>query len=514
MKSPKKTDPPQKTPSALRERIILGMTCFLSGGAILVIELAGNRLLAPIFGNSLYTWTGLISIILLAISLGDYLGGWMVDRNPRFILISRVLFLAAGFVFLIPAIVPWFSHNATKWSILWGPLIVAVLLFAAPAILLATVTPIAIRLLSKTMGDQHIGISAGTIGMLASLGSFTGTLLAGFVLIPMIGVRELYWVVGGLITLLAILHLFLMRDEEKKKNIPTLAILFCVAAPLMVFFFEDARISAIIFQKDTFYHLIRVVEKTGEANPERVLTLDNTVEGGQRFPSGEITFAYQKYWQLSEAFPNPIRRAVFFGAGAFAMPQHLSRLHPEIPVDVVEIDPEVIRVGKQFFALGDYEKIIPHAMDARRFLSHTPDGTYDYIFGDAYHGMQYVPNHLLTQEFFELVKSKLTPDGVYAMNFIGALQGKKSEVFLHVLATLRSAFPEVQVYPLYPYSPEVAQNLILVAARHPLAYRPDLSPELRNLLHNRLKDLPSTDHITLLTDNYCPVEYLIAKQLQ
>ncbi|MEO6054140.1 MAG: fused MFS/spermidine synthase [Chthoniobacterales bacterium] len=512
MKSPKQTESAQK-PSAFRERIILGLTCFLSGGAILVIELAGNRLLAPIFGNSLYTWTGLISIILLSISMGDYLGGWMVDRNPRFILISRVLFLAAGFVFLIPTIVPWFSQNATRWSILWGPLLTAIVLFAAPAILLATVTPIAIRLLSKTMGDQHIGISAGTIGMLASLGSFSGTLLAGFVLIPHIGVRQLYWVVGGLLVLLAILHLIVMRDEKPKNGIPLVAIIFCILMPASTFFFDTYSSPSVIFEKDDFYHHIRVVENSNGPLKERLLTLDNTFEGGQTFPGGEITFPYQKYWQISEAFLDPIHRALFFGAGAFAMPQHLSKRYPEIPVDVVEIDPEVIQVGKQFFALGDYKNVIPHAMDARRFLALAPDGTYDVIFGDAYHGQQYIPNHLLTKEFFQLVNSKLTPDGIYAMNFIGAFQGKKSELFLHVLATLQSVFPEVHVYPLSLYKPNTAQNLILVASRKPLTARNNLAPELRALIRDRLKELPSTSNITLLSDNYCPVEYLIARQL-
>ncbi|MEO6845814.1 MAG: fused MFS/spermidine synthase [Chthoniobacterales bacterium] len=495
------------------ERFLLGMTCFFSGGAILIIELAGNRLLAPVFGNSLYTWTGLISIILLAISTGDYLGGWMVDRNPRFVLIRRVLFAAAGFVFLIPVIIPELAHQAEKWSLLWGPLLASVILFAVPAILLATVTPMAIRLLSRTMADQHIGISAGTIGMLASLGSFSGTLLTGFVLIPMIGVTELYWVVGGLLVALGLVHAILLRDG-KHDAVFVVSVVFCVGAAVATFFAEKNGIPNAVFQKDDFYHRITVLENMPGRQGERTLVLDNTLEGSQTIRDGDVTFSYQKYWRLSEAFFEHIHRAVFFGAGAFTMPEQLSKRFPEATVDVVEIDPEVINVGRKFFKLNDFPKVVPQAMDARRFLRGEPDGSYDFIFGDAYHGTQYVPAHLLTREFFQLVDRKLAPDGIYAMNFIGAFEGRKSELFLHVLATLRSVFPEIQVYPDYPYSPEVPQNLIIVASQKSLSYRPELSQELNALLHAKMKTLPSTEGIGMLSDNYCPVEYLIAKQIR
>jgi hypothetical protein len=61
---------------------LLRVLGFFSGAAVMIVEFSGNRLLAPAFGNSLYTWTGLIGVILVALSCGDYLGGWLVDRRP------------------------------------------------------------------------------------------------------------------------------------------------------------------------------------------------------------------------------------------------------------------------------------------------------------------------------------------------------------------------------------------------------------------------------------------------
>src|SRR6188474_3250484 len=84
---------------------LLRVLGFFSGAAVMIIEFSGNRLLAPAFGNSLYTWTGLIGVILVALSCGDYLGGWLVDRRPRTGLLPTLFILGGLFTAAIPGIV-------------------------------------------------------------------------------------------------------------------------------------------------------------------------------------------------------------------------------------------------------------------------------------------------------------------------------------------------------------------------------------------------------------------------
>ena len=82
-KPPGKGEPPLADPHRATRRIYLIAAAFSAGAAVMIVELAGNRILAPWFGNSLYTWTGLIGVILVSISAGYYLGGYLADRWPR-----------------------------------------------------------------------------------------------------------------------------------------------------------------------------------------------------------------------------------------------------------------------------------------------------------------------------------------------------------------------------------------------------------------------------------------------
>ena len=133
--------------------------------------------------------------------------------------------------------------------------------------------------------------------------------------------------------------------------------------------------------------------------------------------------------------------------------------------------------------------------------------------------MQYIPAHLVTAEFFDLVKRRLTEHGVYVMNIISAPQGPRSVFFQSVYQTLRQAFGTVDVYldPQHPLLGEV-QNMILVAApgRMPAA-APLPGPAgqaLATLVTGKLGPQQfDTARGMVFRDDRNPVEYLIAKAL-
>jgi spermidine synthase len=204
------------------------------------------------------------------------------------------------------------------------------------------------------------------------------------------------------------------------------------------------------------------------------------------------------------------------------MPEALVDDHPDVRVDVAEIDPEVAEIGRRYFRLGDYdENITPVIGDARAFLLGR-ETRYDLIFGDAYRGRQNVPDHLVTREFFELVKRRLTDDGVFMMNLIGAVRGTSSQFFTAVASTLLEVYPELYVFAILPAYPELTQNLILVAPVRERGFsRDDLIEQagddeallrmVRNLVPRRTYDLSNG---TVLTDDFNPVQYIIARQLR
>jgi len=233
-------------------------------------------------------------------------------------------------------------------------------------------------------------------------------------------------------------------------------------------------------------------------------------------------FEYTSYYKLEKLFVPRLRHAAFLGGGAYSMPEALVNDHPEAVADVVEIDPEVERLGRRYFYLDEYRgHVRPVVGDGRMFL-HGSRQRYDLIFGDAYRGQQNVPSHMITREFFDLARRRLDGDGVFMMNLIGAVNGSMSRLFASVSATLREVFPELYVFAINSSYPEAVQNLILVAparsrgwGEDELLERAGDDEELQMMVHNLVpNEFLATSGATVLTDDYNPVEYIIARQLE
>jgi spermidine synthase len=249
----------------------------------------------------------------------------------------------------------------------------------------------------------------------------------------------------------------------------------------------------------------------------RSLRLDSTVEGAQIAETGELTVQYQQYWHLLKAFGDELDRSVFLGAGAFGMPQQVGNHWKGSKVDVVEIDPEVIRAGRECFRLDEYPNLEAHASDARRFLA-TSDHEYDVIFGDAYNGVRYIPAHLTTKEFFETARERLSDRGVFMMNIISGVTGDRAPLFQSLYATIGEVFENVEVFSTSPYNYLEPHNIIIVAGNR------DLSPflgsgssdtEFQRLAKSRVDpSVYTAEKGPILTDDRNPVEYIVAQQLQ
>ncbi len=268
------------TPRSTTCRLFLILAAFLAGAAVMIIELAGNRILAPWFGNSLYTWTGLIGVILVSISGGCYLGGYLADRRPDYVVLSHLLAVSAALTILVPLLEAGLGESVGSLGVIWGPVLATALLFAVPGCLLASVSPFAIRLISLLSEDKSIGVSAGTIGMVATLGSVIGTFGSGFLLIPHLPLKSVFLVTGLVLALLSAAGYLLFSPGLRKTK-------WLAPAPLLFYGLLVTLVSAagkrssenVIFERTTFYHKIRVVERDfADGDKGRFLLLDNTME--------------------------------------------------------------------------------------------------------------------------------------------------------------------------------------------------------------------------------------------
>lgn len=501
------------TPSITR--LYLGAACFLAGAAMMIIEICAFRLLAPLFGNSVYTWTALIGVILIAFSAGGFIGGRLADKYSSIQLLGWLLAGASLLTFLIPALHLGFGEGFTRSGLIAGSVMLSLFLFAIPGALLGAISPAAVRFYSQTLKDTHVGAAAGVISMLGSLGSFVGTFLSGFVLLSHFGVRSIFIGCGLLLLALAALAFVIARGAGKKTaSVVAVGLLTAWAGSQS----REQPEKDVIFSQESFYHRVEVSEMGTSPNKQRLLKLDSTAEGAMNPDTGELVMDYQHYWRLPLLKDQPqLQSALFIGAGAFGMPEALSREFPNAHVDVAEIDPQVIEVGHRFFKLNEHPKVQSHAGDARHFLRSRPDTRWDLIFGDAYAGVRSIPSHLVTQEFFQLVSDRLTPEGLFVMNAITAVQGERAELLAGLLATLRKVFPHVETFAVQGPR-HLAQNVIILASRQ------DWKPWITDRFHaagtwqSRLQrshvaanQLPAQGQV--FTDDFNPVDRIIARGL-
>ena len=166
-------------------------TSFVSGAAIMLLEILGFRLLPPYFGYSMAVWGALLGVVLAALSVGYYAGGALADRHPRPRTLYLMILVAAGYTLLVLQGHPAMLGFAARFELVPGVTLAALLLLALPMTALSTVSPLLIRLLAA---QRSLGSAAGTVYAVSTAGSLAGTFLASFYLVPTVGTRASLWV--------------------------------------------------------------------------------------------------------------------------------------------------------------------------------------------------------------------------------------------------------------------------------------------------------------------------------
>ncbi|MBE3075744.1 MAG: fused MFS/spermidine synthase, partial [Actinobacteria bacterium] len=392
---------------ASASRFTLYLLVFAGGMTTMATEMSGSRLLAPYFGNSLFIWANLIGLILIYLTLGYYLGGRLADRRPEPRLLYTLTLAAAVSIALLPFVAQPIMRLAIRGleqvsaGAFLGSFAVTVLLFAVPVTILGMVTPFAIRL--RLTDVQNAGNISGGLYALSTVGSILGTFLPVLLLIPWIGTRDTMLLFAGVLA--AVSAMGLGRR-------------FAAGAPLIILAGLALPQGAIkpdattIFEADSPYQYIQVVQRGNT----RYLKLNEGWAVHSAYNPNEIlTDAYWDYFLVAPWFgaAQPPRQALNIGSSAGTIVRQFAHFYPEAHMDGVELDPEVVQAGRDFFDMNESNFEV-HIADARPFLK-TSSQSYDLIAVDAYR-QPYIPFYLTTREFFGEVRDHLTADGSIMIN--------------------------------------------------------------------------------------------------
>lgn len=494
--------------------LLLKAVVVLAGAVLMSLEILGSRVLAPTHGSSVYVWGSLITTFLAGLAVGYAVGGRLADRRPTLSLLSTLLSGAA--VLVLPAVV-WAPGLLARlaeagWDVRWSSLSAAALFFLPPSIAMGMVPPFAVRIAIRRM--ESAGSVAGAYSALSTGGSILGTLLTAFVLIPSFPVRHLLLALAATLALCAVL---LVRNRASA-GIAVAATLACGVARAVEGPSPSVGGEIVLVQRDTPYHHIVVTQ----LDRTRHLRFDNLPQSAVNLEHPDRSvYAYDEAFFLAFALRPAISRVCMIGLGGGTFPRRLSQLRPETIIESIEIDPVVRQIARQYFLYEESQNVRTVIEDGRVFLSR-PGPRYDLIVLDAFNSTG-VPFHLTTREFFEAVASRLTPEGVFAANYIGRMMGKEGRLFWASYQTIRKRFGQVyliggelaagqkdpwgNVILLATVSADpVAPERIREAARALAArWRLTLLPGFAATLLHSPDPPPGTPE---LTDAYAPVEAL------
>ena len=533
-----------------RDVIKANIVVFIASFCTLVIELVAGRIMAPYVGVSLYTWTSIIGVVLAGISIGAYLGGLLADRYPRPSTLGWLLLLSGLGALSISPLTNLIGEVSFHTSLMIRILLITAIIFFVPSCLLGMISPVVVKLTLKNL--QKTGNVVGKIYAFSTLGSILGTFATGFFLISWMGTRHILLTMG----IILIISALIFGDFFVRHRAPTLFFIllsFFLILPLVGFYtyaviypgdpslsvspihslkslygyaFKLPLDKETYFFKESDYYTIKLKRsiRGNNGNPLESLVLDHLVHSytdlsDPLYLEYEYIQIYEEMvrWQLSKRKSSKV---LFLGGGGYTFPRFIETKYPKTEIEVVEIDPQIIRVSEEYLGISKKTKIRSINEDGRWFVMNCKETeSYDFIFGDAFNDLS-IPYHLTTKEFAAQLKRLLKPNGLLLANVIDSFE--KGAFMPSYIRTLEEVFGKGNVHLLTlssNYDHIGISTCVVVASPKRLdmedfvkAVKGNEDKEItshvmpQDRLQQYLKERPSV----ILTDDYVPVDNLIA----
>ena len=491
-------------PRALR--VYLYFTAAVAGAAVMVVEILGAKMLAPSLGVSHFVWTAQIAVTLVALACGYYVGGRLADWSPRlgwlyWGVLGGALYLALT-VMLCQPVAYWCLDKFSSLAV--GSLVTSAFLFFLPLALLAMTGPFLVRMITNSLAG--VGSNVGRLTSIGTLGSFAGTLLIGYFMIPFLpNSVSMYLTALALVLVCAGYFVFFGR----RVGAPAAVVLACAAvvglelyrgrAPEMPWLVER-------FAGNSHFGRLQVLERRDGSCRYYLndFLVQNTYDPARKQSRSHFTYMLSG---LARASVSNINDVLCIGLGVGITPMEFARQGAR--VDVVEINPAVVPVAVRFFGL-QREQINLAIDDGRHFLNRCRK-QYDAVILDAFLGDS-SPSHLLTREAFGSMRRVLRPGGALVINSFGDLDPARDFFTASLNRTLKAVFANVRMCTsgdggiFFTASDRTTPGFV-----HP----PDLEgvhPAVLHELQAAYVNVVNTppDHGRVLTDDYNPAEFFDA----
>ncbi len=493
---------PSHGPIAPGLRRYLYFTAAMTGAAIMIVEILGAKMLSPFLGTSHFVWTAQIAVTLVALACGYYAGGWLVDRGLKPGRIYTAIALAGAYLALSIPFIEKVAYGFLHFDLAVGSLLSSAFLFFIPLSLLAMVGPFFIRVLASSMNS--IGGSIGRLSAISTLGSFLGTVLIGYVLIPFLpNSKTMYITALVLMVLSAVYFVGWGRGVGTTPGVIGLLVVGALGyGGLRADAWQGAS-SIELFRGNSNFGLLQVIQQ--KDGPHRYYLNDyltqNTYDTNTQQSISMFTYMLHG---LARAYAPKTEEVLCIGMGVGIVPMDFAR--DGAKVDVVEINPDVVPLAERFFNF-DSTKLSLHLQDGRYFVNRSRK-KYDALILDAFLGDS-CPSHLMTREAFASMRNTLNPDGVLVINTFADPDLQQDFFSASLYKTLTNTFTSVKLH-----HGRQGNTLFVASARKDLSIlHPPTFDHVWSGCREQVRDAfatlrePNLDHGLVLTDDYNPVEF-------
>lgn len=478
------------------------MIALVSGICALGVEVIWTRLFSQVLQNSVYTYSLVLVVFLVSLSLGALLANRLCRlTRPEAGWVMAGLLVGAG---VLVAASPAVFHAGTGglgyvgaglgWrDYLQSVGLVALLVMLLPGVVLGTVLPYLLRIFSNARAP--VGELIGRLIAVNTIGGIVGAVGAGFVLLPLLGASRTLLLLGALYAATAGL-LMMARRPHRAPLTATAVLAMALALPwlpvhgLGVVSLDHERDERLIDFIEGSHATVAVIER----DHHRLIRVNNHYTLG-----GTGALESERNQTLIPLLIHPDPKSVFYLGMGTGITAGAALLFPVDRVVVCELLPEVVRLAGDHFGpwtegLFDDPRVTIHAEDGRNCLRRSPD-RYDLIISDLFTPWKAGTGSLYTLEHYRAAARRLEPGGLF-VQWIPSYQVSESE-FGIIARTMDEVFEQVVLWrgDLFP-----AQSVIALVGQNQA--RP-LDPEA------------PVRHGRLLADNpYLPEDLLSAVALR
>jgi spermidine synthase len=537
------------------QRLVLVAFC-LSGAAALIYEVVWTRALSFVLGSTVYSLSILLATFMAGLALGAYIGGKIADRKGDLLLYFGLFEIGIGcfgivtvpLIYRLPSLYFWmFKTFHLKTGVYFTvQFLLCIGIMLIPTTLMGATFPVVSKRITRTM--EEMGRKVGDAYSANTFGAIAGSLIAGFVLVPLMGIKWASFT-AGIVNVTIGLSILMISRFQAKRAVSVISLIVLMVGGMVVYSAELRYPSTTFYQAGRHPDLeaLRAYEERSEILVDKDYAQGHIIA----YREGEFISIQQggkiEGTALSDipntvmlstiplaAFPDTSRDILVIGLGAGVTVWAANKLSDS--VDVVEINPGVVDVVESYGLAGTLDGVTVHINDARRFLLYA-DRTFDIITSEPSLPSDSMESNLFTREFYEIASSRLGKGGVFCQWLPAWILTKRDA--RAAFKTFASVFEYSALWLV-----EASEDFIMIGSGEPFRYtlpvirdramdhartvmpeqwtaemeRQDNGFEKRfgiRLIRNeeRMRDVLAMDDIPVITDDRPLIEFAVTRNI-